>query len=97
MPTSNSQPGAHGGSAGAPAAHAAAWMTDTIPAHREGETLQFIWLAGLERSGWGRPGDGHVFRMSIDGTPWFTFRNYKDSTDRAWSHAEIIEGIRRLS
>lgn len=65
-------------------AHSAAWETDTIPEHSATQTVHLLWLAGLERSGWGESKSGHPFRLSINGEPWFTFRNYKDSTASHW-------------
>ncbi len=66
-------------------AHSATWLTDTIPQHADGDSLQFLWLAGLERSGWGESKTGHAFNFLINGQHWFTFRNFKDSTAPHWS------------
>ncbi len=66
-------------------AHAASWLTDTIPAHVDGDSLTFLWLAGLERSGWDESKTGHPFNLLINGQHWFTFRNFKDSTAPHWS------------
>jgi hypothetical protein len=66
-------------------AHSASWLTDTIPASSADSVVNFIWLAGLERSGWGESKSGHPFTLFINGERWFTFRNYKDSTASHWS------------
>ena len=66
-------------------AHSASWETDTIPAHVPEKPVRIIWLAGLERAGWGESKNGHPFGFFINGVRRFTFRNYKDTTATRWS------------
>ncbi|HUN66292.1 MAG TPA: glycoside hydrolase family 38 C-terminal domain-containing protein [Bacteroidota bacterium] len=66
-------------------ANSASWETDTVPSGYRGDTIRFIWIAGLERSGWGESKTGHPFRLYIDGRLRLTFRNFKDSTASHWS------------
>jgi len=65
--------------------HSISWQTDTIPAQSADGNIRFIWLAGLERSGWGESKSGHAFDLFINGDRWFTFRNFKDSTASHWT------------
>jgi alpha-mannosidase len=65
-------------------AHSIVWETDTLAGATPDEFYHFIWLAGLERSGWGESKTGHRFDLLINGKQWFTFKNFKDSTDRDW-------------
>jgi hypothetical protein len=68
-------------------AHSATWKTDTLPNKNPGKFYRFIWLGGFDRSGWGESNVSHVFQMFVNDSLWFTFRNYKDSTDRHWKVA----------
>ena len=68
-------------------AHAISWETDPMPASADGFS-QFIWLAGIECAGFEGEKDSHAFDFLINGQPWFTFKNAKDSTAKNWK----IEG-----
>jgi hypothetical protein len=61
-----------------------AWETDTLPDFTKGEYYQFVWLAGLERAGWGNTTRSHKFDFYINNQHWFTFENRKDSTAQKW-------------
>ena len=65
--------------------HTIEWETDTIPEIYAGERFRFIWLAGLEHAGFANSTFVHSFELKVNGEPWFTFRNLKDSTASAWS------------
>lgn len=64
--------------------HTISWETDTIPEIYAGERYRFIWIAGLEHAGFQNPGEVHSFVLSVNGVPWFTFKNLKDSTAMSW-------------
>jgi hypothetical protein len=61
-----------------------AWETEALPESAAGEYYRFIWLAGLERAGWGNTKISHKFDFHINGQRWFTFENRKDSTAQKW-------------
>lgn len=63
------------------------WQTDTLPALSAGDRYRLIWLAGIERIGWGNAVYPHTFYFSIDGRRVFTFTNRKDSTASDWTIA----------
>jgi hypothetical protein len=65
-------------------ARSISWVTDTLRNPAGKQFITFIWLAGLERSGWGESAKGHPFQFFINGEHYFTFRNFKDTTDRDW-------------
>ncbi len=65
--------------------HSISWETDSLRNPSGEEFVTFIWLAGLERAGWGESKTGHPFVLSINGEKSFTFRNFKDSTATHWS------------
>ena len=57
-----------------------AWRTDTVPASLAGDTVSFVWIAGLAGS------KGlHDFDFAIDGRSAFTFSSIKDSASRDWT------------
>jgi hypothetical protein len=56
------------------------WETTQPPAAPPGETVNFVWHAGLA-SGYG----AHRFTLSINGTPCATFASGRDTNDREWS------------
>ena len=64
-------------------AHSISWQTDPLP-KPSGDSYQFIWLAGIESAGFAGETDVHAFTLLIDGQPWFTFKNAKDATAKAW-------------
>jgi alpha-mannosidase len=64
-------------------AHSITWDTDPV-AVQSGGYSQFIWLAGIECAGFEGEKESHQFDFLINGRPWFTFRNAKDSTARNW-------------
>ncbi|TLY33116.1 MAG: hypothetical protein E6K56_01650, partial [Ignavibacteria bacterium] len=66
--------------------HSITWETDTL-ADPGTAMYRLVWLAGLDRAGWGENAQAHTFRLLINGSPWFTFKNYKDSTAEHWSVA----------
>jgi alpha-mannosidase len=61
------------------------WETDTL-VDVEGNYYNFIWLGGIEKSGW-QQNTPHRFNLSINGKHWFTFWNSKDSTAMKWTVA----------
>ena len=61
------------------------WQTDTLPTAFPGTAYRFVWLAGIERSGWGNAVTPHQFRFSINGKEAFVFTNRKDSTAAKWT------------
>ena len=61
------------------------WLTDTLPALRGPRFYRLVWLAGIERIGWGNATHPHTFHLSINGDRWFTFTNRKDSTAPRWT------------
>lgn len=65
-------------------AGSAAWETDTLVDQDRDPFYHLVWLAGLDRAGWGENPIAHKFDLSINGEHWFTFRNYKDSTAPHW-------------
>ena len=67
-------------------AHAISWKTDPLP-ESSGDFYQFIWLAGIESAGFAGETDTHTFNLLINGQPWFTFKNAKDATAKAWQVA----------
>jgi hypothetical protein len=62
----------------------ASWETDTLVDSDQDDFYNFVWLAGLDRAGWGENKIEHKFKLSINGEPWFAFRNFKDSTAPHW-------------
>lgn len=64
-------------------AHAVSWKTDPLP-ESSGDLHQFIWLAGIESAGFAGETDTHTFTFLINRQPWFTFKNAKDETAKAW-------------
>jgi hypothetical protein len=60
------------------------WETDTLLKSTAGEFYRFVWLAGLERAGWGNTTHSHKFDFFVNGQRWFRFENRKDSTARSW-------------
>jgi alpha-mannosidase len=67
-------------------AHTASWQTDPLP-EPSGDSYQFIWLAGIECAGFAEEKESHQFNLLINGQLWFTFKNAKDATARAWQIA----------
>lgn len=67
-------------------AHSVSWQTDALPAPA-GDFYQFIWLAGIESAGFAGETDTHEFNLLINGELWFTFKNAKDATAKAWKVA----------
>src|SRR6185369_14104715 len=61
------------------------WQTDTLPKSYAGDVYHFVWLAGIERIGWGNATTPHRFRLSVNGTEALTFTNRKDSTASHWN------------
>ncbi len=68
-------------------AHSISWETDTLPEAWPGDFYRLIWLAGLEKNGFGNPHEVHSFDLLINGERWFTFKNLKDSTASQWKIA----------
>lgn len=66
-------------------AAAISWRGDAAPPDFPGEAYRYVWLAGLERIGWGNPAGERTFRLSVDGEEYFTFTNRKDSAAGAWT------------
>jgi len=64
-----------------------AWETDSLSASPQSEFYRLVWLAGLERFGWGNTKVSHKFDLLINGQRWFTFENRKDSTAQKWAVA----------
>jgi alpha-mannosidase len=64
-------------------AHSISWETDPMP-KASSDFSQFIWLAGIECAGFAGEPESHSFEFLIDGQPWFTFKNAKDSTAKNW-------------
>ncbi len=62
------------------------WETDPLPSGAEGEPYRLIWLAGLERGGWGGT-TPHTFDLYVGGERWLTFQNRKDPSAARWSVA----------
>jgi hypothetical protein len=60
------------------------WETDTLPEQWPGDFYRLIWLAGLEKNGFGNLQEVHTFDLLINGERWFTFKNRKDSTASKW-------------
>jgi alpha-mannosidase len=70
-------------------AHSITWKTDPLPASISGDTYHFLWLAGLDFSGWAEDKKEHTFDFFINGKHTFTFKNAKDATARKWTvHGE---------
>lgn len=61
------------------------WQSDTLPPVVAGDQYRFVWLAGIERIGWGNPQGRRTFRFFINDAEYFTFQNRKDSTASAWT------------
>lgn len=59
------------------------WETDPLP-ESSGDFYQFIWLAGIECAGFAEEKKSHRFDLRINGQMWFTFKNAKDATAKAW-------------
>jgi len=53
-------------------------------AGRASAFTQFIWLAGIESTGFVVEVEDHNFDFLINGQRWFTFRNAKDDTAKKW-------------
>lgn len=66
-------------------ANAISWETDTLPDPPADGFYHLIWLAGIERIGWGNATHPHIFHMSVNGERRFTFTNRKDSTAGRWT------------
>ena len=64
-------------------AHSIRWRTDSLP-EPSGDSYQFIWLAGIESAGFAGETETHEFKLLIDGQLWFTFKNAKDESAKAW-------------
>jgi len=58
------------------------WLTDTVPASLDADTVRFVWIAGLAGSK-----GVHDFDFSINGRHAFTFSSIRDSAARNWSVA----------
>ena len=58
------------------------WQTDTVPAALAGDTVSFVWIAGLAGSK-----GVHPFAFAIEGRPAFTFTSVRDSASRSWTVA----------
>ena len=56
------------------------WLTDTVPASLEADTVAFVWIAGLAGSK-----GVHDFDFAIGGRHAFTFSSIRDSAARNWS------------
>ena len=67
-------------------AHTVSWETDPLP-EPSGDFYQFIWLAGIECAGFAEEKKSHPFDLLINGRLWFTFKNAKDATAKAWQIA----------
>ena len=67
-------------------AHTVSWETDPLP-EPSGDFYQFIWLAGIECAGFAEEKESHPFNLLINGQIWFTFKNAKDATAKAWQIA----------
>jgi hypothetical protein len=67
-------------------AHTVSWETDPLP-EPSGDFYQFIWLAGIECAGFAEEKESHPFNLLINGQLWFTFKNAKDATAKAWKIA----------
>jgi alpha-mannosidase len=65
-------------------AGAISWAGDTIPRSFPGDAYRYIWLAGVERIGWGNPKGERTFHLFVDGVRYFTFTNRKDPAASAW-------------
>lgn len=65
-------------------AHSITWKTDPLPDSLTGDSYHFIWLAGLEFSGWAEDKNAHTFDFLINGKHSFSFKNAKDATARKW-------------
>jgi len=61
------------------------WETDTIPEALPGEQYHFLWLVGLEREGFKNLDEVHTFELLVNGEPWFSFQNRKDTTAKSWT------------
>ncbi len=65
-------------------AHSITWKTDPLPDSIAGDSYHFLWLAGIEFSGWTGSKRERTFDFFINGKHWFTFKNTKDETARKW-------------
>ncbi|HTK80775.1 MAG TPA: glycoside hydrolase family 38 C-terminal domain-containing protein [Bacteroidota bacterium] len=61
------------------------WETDTLVDGGKDNFYHLVWLAGIERIGWGNATLPHTFHLSVNGEPWFTFTNRKDSSAPRWT------------
>ncbi|MFI5252180.1 MAG: glycoside hydrolase family 38 C-terminal domain-containing protein [Bacteroidota bacterium] len=66
-------------------AQSISWETDTLIAPPAGEYYRFVWLAGLEKGGWGEHTLPHQFELFINGEHWFTFFNSKNILAEHWA------------
>ncbi|MBI5865856.1 MAG: hypothetical protein HZB38_15400, partial [Planctomycetes bacterium] len=62
--------------------HAIEWETDPVPENLAGEFVDFVWMFGLDVE----PA-GHRYVLSVNGEPWFEFRNPATSDTRDWTVA----------
>ncbi len=62
-----------------------AWESDTLGAAPADGMYRLLWLAGIDRGGFGLDRPARTFQLSVDGEPWFTFRTWKDSTAFHWT------------
>src|SRR5215831_907580 len=53
------------------------WETDTLTKTSGDGIYHLVWLAGIERIGWGNATHPHTFQLSVNGERWFTFTNRK--------------------
>ena len=65
-------------------AHSITWKTDPLPETVTADSYHFLWLAGIEFSGWTESKRERTFEFFINGKHWFTFKNTKDETARKW-------------
>jgi alpha-mannosidase len=64
-------------------AHSISWETDPLP-EPASDSVQFIWLAGIECAGLAGEEESHEFNFLINRERWFIFRNAKDETAKEW-------------
>ncbi len=60
------------------------WETDTVWRAPSDGFQRFIWIAGIDRGGFGLDRPLRTFTLSVDGEPWFSFQNRKDSAALRW-------------
>jgi alpha-mannosidase len=65
--------------------HSISWETDSLISLQPGDYYKFVWLAGIEKSGWGESAPVHAFTLFINDEQWFVFKNTKDSTAYQWT------------